>query len=299
VAKKDGALIQKSRFLRRLLVYQLRRCGGLLARATTRALVPRPKNSWARNVFVIRTHLLTDPCLALYTKFVEEFGPDQVFLLYDETKTSLDQALLGNGKAAGTIARDRIIPVSETVCRRLSPLHRNAMYSAAAHVICASKGVRGTFGFLWLVEGDVYCHGSIKQCLQPTLRSDADFLAKPTGEPTQQVFRCPDANPKWPWWRSLEGNVAEVPLRQRKGCFFPVIRCSRDFVDLLERRLANSSGYCEVYFPTLCHSYGMRLCPLPASIFGEFRHRPPVNFKRIITSPDDNRLYHPVKSFAS
>jgi hypothetical protein len=282
-----------------ILGYRLRRWCNLLFHEGRRLFIRHQGNSWLQTIFVIRTHLLNEPCLALYTKCVKEFGPDQVFILYDETQTSLDQELRANRNAASTIPRNRIIPVSETVCRQLSPLHRSALYSAAAHVICASRGVPGTFRFLWFIEGDVYCHGSIKQCLQATLRSDADFLAKPTGEPTQQVFRTPNANPKWPWWRSLEGDAAEVPLRERKGCFFPVIRCSKDFVALLERRLADSSGYCEVYFPTLCHSYGMRLSPLPRSIFGEFRYRPIISWEalQLPASPPDNRLYHPLKSF--
>jgi hypothetical protein len=282
-----------------ILGYELRRWCNLLFREGRRLFSHHQGNSWLQTIFVIRTHLLNEPCLTLYTKCVEEFGPDQVFILYDETQTSLGQELRANKNAASTIPGNRIIPVCEAVCRRLNPLHRSAKYSAEAHVVCASKSIPATFRFLWMIEGDVYCHGSIKQCLQPTLRSDADFLAKPTEEPTQQVFRSPDANPKWPLWRSLQGDIAKVPLKERKGCFFPIIRCSKHFIELLENNLTKSSGFCEVYFPTLCRAYGLRLSSLPRGMFGEFCYRPPLSWEalQLHASPPDNRLYHPLKSF--
>jgi hypothetical protein len=282
-----------------ILIYKLRRCLNLLVHEGKRLFTPHPRCSWQQTIFVIRTHLLSESFFNLYTKCVEEFGSDRVLVCFDETNRPLDEHIACNQVAAKILRRDCIITVSDTLCLRISPLHRTAMYSAAAHVVLSAAGAHKAFRFLWLIEGDVYCHGSIKQCLQPTLRSDADFLAKPTEKPIQQAFRTPDTNPKWPWWGSLQGDIAKTPLSERKGCFFPIIRCSKDFIRLLESNLTKSSGYCEIYFPTLCHTYGLRLSLLPTQMFGAFRYRPPVGYQQIITNPDDNRLYHPVKSFAS
>ena len=253
-------------------------------------------NKWDENVIVIRTHVIDDPLLSIYKKCVESFKKENVYILFDATNNLLENELKKNENGT-TLLKSKIISVTETMCRKVSPLHKNAMYSASAHVMLSAAGIRSSFQFMWLIEGDVYCHGDIKKCLECTLENQADFLAKPTAETSEMEFRTYDEGPNWPWWSCIEGRLASVPLSKRKGCFFPIIRCSKLFLNLLDIHLPVSSGYCEVYFPTLCDFYGLKLSALPPSVFGEFQHRPALDYGKIKANPANHKLYHPVKSF--
>jgi hypothetical protein len=102
---------------------------------------------------------------------------------------------------------------------------------------------------------------------------------------------------RWYWWSKLEGEISKVPKNKRRGCFFPINRFSKRFLEVLEQNLSRSSGYCEVYFPTLCHVNGLVLKSMSLRAFGTFRCTPNMTTEEVQKiKPDDHRMYHPVKN---
>jgi hypothetical protein len=142
---------------------------------------------------------------------------------------------------------------------------------------------------LWLIEYDVYSN-DFKEALHPFNDVDADMLTK------IYTSKYNWRNKKWFWWDKLEGEISNVPMEQRRRCFFPINRFSKKFLQVIEQNLSKSSGYCEVYFPTLCHINGLILKSMPSNTFGTFRYQPAIPYHEIESiKKQDYRLYHPVK----
>ena len=79
-----------------------------------------------------------------------------------------------------------------------------------------------------------------------------------------------------------------------------MVRVSDAMVDAIRRSFGKSTGFCEVYIPTLCATSGLACKPMPAEVFGTFGYNPkisPDEMAKLSTSPN-NLLYHPVKNGA-
>jgi hypothetical protein len=170
------------------------------------------------------------------------------------------------------------------------------MYKVEAPVYACYKAIKRPFDYLWFIEFDVYCK-DFGKALRPFDKVKADMLTKGTTVDYFRWLRNTRFNWWWMWWPELEGEISKVPMRKRRGCFFPINRFSRAFLHLLEQNLSKSSGYCEVYFPTLCYTNGLKVKTMPLKTFGKFRCHPRITPEEVNQIPsNDSRLYHPVKN---
>jgi hypothetical protein len=170
-----------------------------------------------------------------------------------------------------------------------------------AHEWLVRRGVVSADDAVWFVEYDVRCHGSFARafarCDADTECRPADFMAMGGGE-GQLSLRTYAADPGWCWWGGLEGEIAKVPNERRVGAFFPLVRISGRMARLLRANFGRSTGFCEVYVPTLCATTdGFVASPLPADAVGQFRYRPVIeDFDALVAgTPADGRFFHPAK----
>jgi hypothetical protein len=253
-----------------------------------------------KNIYVIRTHLWNDYVETVFLKMQQQLGAANVFLMFDETRGPINQPHIKWNDTTGVAEGPAIITVNEEDCKRINQLHMVGERTGSANrveaQICSCyKAIRKEYDYLWFIEYDVYSN-DYKQALGKFDHIAADMLTKGTANNKQKAFRTSKQNKNWFWWNSLVGDISKTPLQDQRGCFFPINRFSKRFLETLEANLSKSSGYCEVYFPTLCHISGLTLETMPLSTFAEFRYRPEITgeeFKKIKTT--DYRLYHPVK----
>ena len=253
------------------------------------------------NVYVLRTHILNWQVQETFTRMQAQLGAANVFLLFDETKTPLAQSHVKWDSAEGVDAGPAVITINEEDCRRINTLHnkgkqKGSRYKVEAQIYACYKAIRRPYDYLWFIEYDVYCN-DFGKVLLPYDRVKADMLTKGTDFRYYNWIRTTWTTWRWYWWKMLEGEISNVPMRKRKGCFFPINRFSKRFLEVMEQNLSKSSGYCEVYFPTLCSINGLVLKSMNIGSFGTFRFRPSLTSKEIERiKPGDHRLYHPVKS---
>ena len=138
------------------------------------------------------------------------------------------------------------------------------------------------------------CRGSWAKALAPCRDVECDFLAKGRNDAVE--VRTHANSRGWCWWGDVFGRLAqEVPRELRQGCFFPVTRYSKAMLSAVEAELGLITGFCEVYFPTLCVGRGLTYAAMPAACFDVFRFAPNVDLAYMETPAKPDTLCHPVK----
>lgn len=157
------------------------------------------------------------------------------------------------------------------------------------------------FDYVWRWEADVRCSGSYTGCLQSMDALPHDLLCAHS----LKIY-TPEGE-GWGQWVRLAGHLANnTPKERRHGCFLPIMRLSRRALELAYEDLKVSSGFMEVYYPTLFAEHNMSIAELPPEHIGYMRAKPadPADqvrltqeFHDIISQKADGRFYHPIKDF--
>lgn len=266
-------------------------------------------------VYVLRTHFVDDTLLTCFRKMRADLGDDRVFMLLDSTSVQgaasarmYDEFTV---KGYANSGRADVFTITEQECSALNPLHamhnlpgvryRVDTHIGAAAIALASFG--SGFGctdyeYMFMIEYDVACRGDWKRALQACDSVDADLLAK--GGDDRYAVRNYHECPGWVWWNDVFGRVAEqVPVQERLGCFFPVVRLSKRMLDAVLAEFGHSTGYCEVYLPTLCVARGMKYVSLPHECIGIIRFEPNIDIDSqellVGCRSGVDCLFHPVK----
>jgi hypothetical protein len=205
---------------------------------------------------------------AMVTTYRAALGSDRVFVLFDTTASPAPD--LPNVHAFSTPA-----------CVSDYRFHVDNWQS----VECKLGVLRGIVhatgaGTAWMIESDVGCDGDIATCLRSVRDRTSDFMA------TKVRTRAQD--PGWCWWGALAGEIAAMPMEERLGCFFPVTRYSRAMLDLLWEHRDASSGFCEVYVPSLAARHGLVVAGLPEHVIGDIG----LETHSALPGRGDHRLYH-------
>lgn len=236
-----------------------------------------------KSVVALRTHKMNSAIAQLYEQLKDDLGRDRVFMVYDATHEPLESTLKDN----------HIMIFDDKECKKMNSMHKKSFLhpetsAVMFHDFLLDKSV--DFDSFWFIEYDVRCHGSFAIPLAVCDDIQADFMAK--GGDDRNEFRKGGID-YWTWWEHLEGDISSVPLEKRLGSFFPMVRFSKRFIEVLRSQFGKSTGFCELYCPTLCATHSdLILAPMPASVFGVFVHRPPIYLESI---PCNNLLYHPIK----
>ena len=274
---------------------------------------------------VLRAHMADAGTLRALERLRADLGRDRVYVLYDATKNPWDPEAWPEGTVARAwrdvaptapgAPRADVLVFDDADCLRLNAMHDRGYghtdvvswsfwHAETCIVMChaflASMGV--ACEHVWIVEYDVRCHGSMRDALArcDAAAPDADFLAKGGGEAQRFALREHADDPGWCWFSHIEGRLATAaPPERRVGAFFPMVRVSSALVRAAAAELGHSTGFCEVYLPTLCRAVGLRAEAMPADVFGVFQYRPALEeavFEAGAASvPPTNMLYHPVK----
>jgi hypothetical protein len=241
------------------------------------------------NVYVLRVHFINENVLSLYKQYQRDFGEKYTYMLLDTTNIAHVPHI------------HNLITINKQEAEAIDPLINEfnlptMYYRAEAPCIRAAEGVSALFGdydYIWVIEYDVYCHGSFAKALEPCHNIDADFLAKGRDDSIEK--RRFYLDPHWVWWRDVFGELSKMPLMARTGCFFPVIRMSPRFIQTLRENLGKSTGFAEIYFPCLCVAYGLKYKAIPWTCIGEVRFQPSFALEELQRTAEKDKLYHPVK----
>lgn len=250
------------------------------------------------NVFVLRTHVFNPYVQQTFLKMQRQLGAENVFLLFDATKGGVDAPTVHWNKPEGVASGPAIITINERDCQQINRLHlegpeAGSMHRVEAHVHACYKAIRRHYNYLWFIEYDVYCQ-DYNAVAQACNGIDADMLT--SGNRKHRLLTIRN-KPKWHWWPSLFGEIAQTPMSQRLGCFFPINRFSVRLLQVIEQNLSKSTGYCEVYFPTLCRQNGLAVKLMPRWLFGTFRFQPNIPETAIRRlHKKEFRMFHPVKN---
>ncbi len=168
-------------------------------------------------------------------------------------------------------------------CKRINPLHESVSYSLESDLYILYEKFRDEeYDYVWLVEDDVYCDGRLDKCIEFNSHRKEDFLAS-----FVEDYGETEAELNWFWWNHLKN--WSPPIEQRVKSFFPVTRYSRRFLECVHDNVGKSTGYCEVYIPTLAKTNGYT--------YGNIENRSigALTLGTIDTKSlqnNDNRLYH-------
>lgn len=170
--------------------------------------------------------------------------------------------------------------------------------------------------YFWMIECDLDYSGNWRDFFARVMVSDADLL-------TTTLYRrnqCADWF-HWTWF----GTPEDVPQSTHLRCFSPIVRFSRNLLDLYVRCVADQHwrGHTEALFGTIASHAGLRIedlggsgpfCPAahrllnysntpahPDLFPGTLIYRPQIGSRYFHEQPDAfaerNRLYHPVKTY--
>lgn len=205
---------------------------------------------------------------------VEEYrrvlGGDRVYVLFDTTKTP-----------APSLPNTRTFSTKDCLASEGYVFHKDNWYNVECKLGKLRELVLETgASHAWMLESDVACDGDISVCLDRAAKMKEDFLAVKVREY--------DDEPDWYWWESLAGEVSVVPVKKRRGCFFPVTRYSKRMLNEIWANRGTSSGFCEVYVPTLAVWKGFSIANIPESMVGDVW----LDEYTRLPGRGDHRLYH-------
>jgi hypothetical protein len=224
----------------------------------------------------------------------QQLGKANVFMLFDKSNGAPGSPHVNWDAPAGSLGQ-QIITISEMECEHINQLHNKgehngSMHRAEAHVYACYKAIRQPYDYLWFIEYDIYSK-DLGKALHSFDRTNADLLTTTIGSSWYNW-----TSRKWFWWDKLDGEMSSTPMKKRRRCFFPINRFSKKFLQVVAENLSKNSGFCEVYFPTLCRLSRLSLKFFPKNLFGTFRYQPSIPEEEVLKiRHNDYRLYHPVK----
>lgn len=256
-----------------------------------------------KSIYILRVHEINDYIKFTYDKLVKDLGYDNVFILYDATNTEIPDGSI--------ISNDQICIISDDLCAKNNSLHNynkenidnkskfsmNYFHPETGFVLAgywATFIKNMNYDFIWFIEYDVYCRGNFKIAFDKCDSIYADFMAR--GRDTgSESFRVGFSD-EWCFWNDIYGDISKVPMKYRVGCFFPMVRFSKKMLDTIKDYFNRSTGFCEVYIPTLAVEENLVIKPMPIEIFGIFRFRPNIIMEELLEFegfPD--LIFHPIK----
>jgi len=203
-------------------------------------------------IVAICAHENTEHLQKMLENWRKSLGRDRVYLLFDATKSKPPKD-------------PHLLQFTNQECASANRFHVDNWTNVEYKISLLDKPLKKKMcedDFIWMIESDVGCDGDITTCLHKASSSRADFMAF--------NIKTYVTDPKWTWWDSLRGEIdGAIPLKKRIGCFFPVTRYSRAMVDAVIRNMGKSSGFCEIYIPTLAMAEGLVVEELPSSMKGD------------------------------
>lgn len=282
------------------------------------------------NYYIVRAHIVSPKVIHLYDQLYT-ISKARTLILFDIThyhpsldtyedkvnKIKAECEVLGRKDVGVFRFNDTIdisiydnssivfVTITETDCLAINKLHfsgynRGSLFKIEAQILGMFQFINSnTQHFpslmnMWYIEYDVYCHGSFQEVLNRFTDVKADLLIK--GSDKGSAIRTKRNERRWVWWTGLEGEISNTKDEDKRGCFLPIMRMSRAFLECLQKNAGKSSGFCEVYFPTLCIVNGLSLNTFPDDIFSTFIYKANLNFSVIKKMEKNNLLFHPLKT---
>ena len=266
------------------------------------------------SVIVLRTHKVNDPAiLDLFDKLRDACGVNRVYMMFDNTK--------GAWTSSDSNKDTNVFLVTDDECTRANSMHNQGFrchskvswmfwHPETSFVLChdwlRSKEADGTcppFDYVWFVEYDVRCTGRFSEAFAVCDEIDADFMACGKDDARVDHFRLAKEEPRWCWFPKLDGEIAtRAQHADRVGAFFPMVRFSTPMAETVRKEFGKSTGFCEVYVPTLAaFTPGIVSAAMPPSVLGKFQYAPTIsreeweNISKSHTPCLVSQFYHPIK----
>jgi hypothetical protein len=253
-----------------------------------------------KSIYALRAHQINDSVKIIYNKLVADLGYENVVILYDATYHELIDEC--------NIPIDNICILNDDICLQNNSMHNKIIQTKEEHfsmnyyhpetgfVLLAYWATfikKMDYDFIWFIEYDVYCKGNFKIAFDKCDSIYADLMARGRDQGPEH-FRVGFSDP-WCFWNDLVGDIAKIPCKHRVGCFFPLVRFSKRMIDTVKNNFNKSTGFCEVYIPTLAVEKDLIVEPIPLNALGVYRFKPIINFKELIEFEGSDVFFHPVK----
>jgi hypothetical protein len=258
-------------------------------------------NTSVKSIYVIRTHFINKYMLDFYRKIQNDVGAENTYMIVDNT--GIEPTVIPRDAKHWTdssITSGCIILFNQYDAKRMCPYlgtsNTNSMFHCGEPVISAAYTcIKAEYDYMWLLEYDIFYKGNLRHMLQFCDAYAVDYIT--TNEHGEDI-RTYTKDPYWAWWGDLFGEIANVPVDKRLGCFFPINRFSKKMLKVIYDNLNKSTGYCEIYFATLCVMYGLSIGTLPQTLFGEhYAYKPVLSYTTLMQTATPGKFYHPVKGY--
>ena len=210
-------------------------------------------------IYILRSHVCNVVFMKQWYVFKAELPPNKTYILFDNTKSAMDDDFYEENK-------EWIILIDHIACIQSNKYHVSMLNNvdtslSLCYTALQSKGV--SFSYLWLIENDVYCNGNWASTLAKQ-DVQSDFIAT-----FVEDYSVPSRN--WMHWHNIVGELSCVPLTERVKSFFPVTVYSHTFLQVIHANISKSSGFCEVYLPTLAKHNNLKYEKINDNVIGNFR----------------------------
>lgn len=226
-------------------------------------------------------------CFNAY-KLISEFGQGRVLLLFDNTKGAFE-----NSELQRIFSPGQVIIVTEDSSKKMHSFHKSQWSTVESAFVSiylhAKKNMPECVPWedIWIVESDVYCDGHYGTIFNTCASErNEDLVAVRNIVPESNH----EGKDDW-WWNHLEGKIAEVSLKERVGIFLCVMRASRAYFEALSTTMNQSSGFCEVFLPTVAKVNNLMQGWIPERFIGNVW---PAKVSGLYNLPriGDAKLYH-------
>lgn len=234
-----------------------------------------------RHAIALKVHSCNDQVMYTLQRLRNELPTSvPIIVVFDNTKGGFKQELARH-LTPYLLSTDQQL-------QQVNGLHKDTWYNNDSLLISLWRSgmLSPDTDFLWLIEYDVFCDGNWFHAMASTSGMMHDMLAT-------YMERYNQSNETWMWWPHMNATNEKdiVPRKRRVKSFAPVCRFSRRAMQVLDAHAGRTSGYCEVYIPTILDASNCTWANLPNSMLGDFQcfetcksSRPPTR--------NDNRLHH-------
>ena len=243
-------------------------------------------------IYVVRSHKFDPAIVEMVHQLARDVGPENVIVVYDDTKIKLPSGGVSAVDAVLTERRDIVtLTYSTADATVFNRFHVSMWHNGHEPLMLIGRAVKYDYDYVVMLEYDVRCLGNFKTAFAKVDDIDTDYLANYMGD----HVKYPDL-----LWDSFVGDESRIPpMDERRVGLFAVVRCSKRLVDALYANRDVYDAYCEIYVPTLARQLGMSVREFPPEILGQFA---PMTFKDIRgwseyikVNAKDDRLYHAIK----
>mgnify|MGYP003705815909 CR=1 FL=1 len=255
------------------------------------------------NVFAIKLHWFNEHIVNEIIKIYRDISHNSyIIILFDQTRTDFEKQIEKHQELLKIFNIDyelerpinthTIVITDDNNLKKINNLHLNNEYNLDSCLINLYRKTQHLdIKYYWQTEYDIRFNGDYNFLYNNI--GDCDYLANEFRNDYEKTKNY------WWWWNNLDNWSCDTTNLVRCLTFF--IRISKKFMHIINENAGIKSGFCELYFSTLCKNSNLTYDNIPQQIKGNPFHfsnsKPEDYYKELIKSGKyHNCLFHPIKN---